>query len=164
MKRLARALWSNPPTHGARIAAEVVGDAGMFEQWKGEVRRECVGAVSGAVGPLMSSTHTHIRASVLSHVQMAAMAGRIARVRGELQAALEQRCQDKDWSFITQQIGMFSYTGMTPQQVRCVNACARCASRPLINVGGAPGWSSHPCSCPCVVRCACVTPLPRWTT
>lgn len=38
MKRLARALWSNPPTHGARIAAEVVGDADMFEQWKGEVR------------------------------------------------------------------------------------------------------------------------------
>jgi hypothetical protein len=37
LKRLARALWSNPPTHGARIAAEVVGDAGMFEQWKGEV-------------------------------------------------------------------------------------------------------------------------------
>jgi aspartate aminotransferase len=37
LKRLARALWSNPPTHGARIAAEVVGDASMFEQWKGEV-------------------------------------------------------------------------------------------------------------------------------
>lgn len=84
LKRLARALWSNPPTHGARIAAEVVGDAGMFEQWKGE---------------------------------MALMAGRIAGVRGELQAALEKRCPDKDWSFITQQIGMFSFTGMTPQQV-----------------------------------------------
>lgn len=38
LKRLARALWSNPPTHGARIAAEVVGDAGMFEEWKAEVR------------------------------------------------------------------------------------------------------------------------------
>lgn len=38
LKRLARALWSNPPTHGARIAAEVVGDADMFELWKQEVR------------------------------------------------------------------------------------------------------------------------------
>lgn len=37
MKRIARALWSNPPTHGARIAAEVVGDADMFELWKQEV-------------------------------------------------------------------------------------------------------------------------------
>eukprot|EP00879_Flechtneria_rotunda_P019346 GHRR01020318.1.p1 GENE.GHRR01020318.1~~GHRR01020318.1.p1 ORF type:complete len:379 (+),score=111.63 GHRR01020318.1:109-1245(+) len=38
LKRLARALWSNPPTHGARIAAEVVGDATMFKLWKQEVR------------------------------------------------------------------------------------------------------------------------------
>lgn len=50
-------------------------------------------------------------------LQMALMAGRIAGVRSELQAALEKRCPDKDWSFITQQIGMFSFTGMTPQQV-----------------------------------------------
>jgi aspartate/tyrosine/aromatic aminotransferase len=53
---------------------------------------------------------------------MASMAGRIAGVRGELQAALEKRCPDKDWSFITQQIGMFSFTGMTPQQVGCLGA------------------------------------------
>eukprot|EP00775_Hariotina_reticulata_P002563 gene2563-2865_t len=84
LKRLARALWSNPPTHGARIAAEVVGDPAMFELWKTE---------------------------------MAGMAGRIAKVRSELQAALEKRCPERDFSFITAQIGMFSYTGMTPQQV-----------------------------------------------
>lgn len=40
LKRIARALWSNPPTHGARIAAEVVGDPAMFEQWKGEMAGE----------------------------------------------------------------------------------------------------------------------------
>jgi aspartate aminotransferase len=84
LKRLARAIWSNPPTHGARIAAEVVGDPAMFEEWKGE---------------------------------MAGMAGRIAKVRNELQAALEKRLPDRNWGFITQQIGMFSYTGMTPAQV-----------------------------------------------
>ncbi len=55
--------------------------------------------------------------AVCGAVQMALMAGRIAGVRAELQAALEKRCPDKDWSFITQQIGMFSFTGMTPQQV-----------------------------------------------
>ncbi|KAF8072598.1 Aspartate aminotransferase P2 [Scenedesmus sp. PABB004] len=84
LKRLARAIWSNPPTHGARIAAEVVGDPAMFELWKSE---------------------------------MAAMAGRIAGVRGELQAALTERCPERDWSFVTRQIGMFSFTGMTPAQV-----------------------------------------------
>lgn len=31
LKRLARALYSNPPTHGARIAAEVVNDKELFE-------------------------------------------------------------------------------------------------------------------------------------
>jgi aspartate aminotransferase len=40
LKRIARALWSNPPTHGARIAAEVVGDPAMFEEWKGEMAGE----------------------------------------------------------------------------------------------------------------------------
>ena len=49
--------------------------------------------------------------------EMAGMAGRIAKVRGELQAALEKRLPDRNWGFITQQIGMFSYTGMTPAQV-----------------------------------------------
>lgn len=49
---------------------------------------------------------------------MAGMAGRISGVRSELQAALEKRCPEKDWSFVTQQIGMFSFTGMTPAQVR----------------------------------------------
>jgi hypothetical protein len=48
------------------------------------------------------------------------MAGRIAKVRGELRAALESRCPEKDWSFVTKQIGMFSYTGMSPQQVGAV--------------------------------------------
>jgi hypothetical protein len=51
------------------------------------------------------------------------MAGRIAKVRGELRAALEKRMADKDWSFVTKQIGMFSYTGMTPQQVGACLAC-----------------------------------------
>lgn len=84
MKRLARALYSNPPTHGARIAAEVVNDKELFAEWK---------------------------------VEMAGMAGRIERVRGELQKSLEAKYPDKDWSFITKQIGMFSFTGLTPAQV-----------------------------------------------
>jgi aspartate aminotransferase, chloroplastic len=39
------------------------------------------------------------------------------QVRHELRAALEQRMPDRDWSFVTSQIGMFSFTGMTPSQV-----------------------------------------------
>lgn len=83
-KRIARALYSNPPTYGARIAAEVIGDPAMFEEWKAEMR---------------------------------GMAGRIDTVRGKLRAALERRMPERDWSFITSQIGMFSYTGMNEKQV-----------------------------------------------
>jgi len=49
--------------------------------------------------------------------EMAGMAGRIGRVRGELRAALEARQPARDWSFVTKQQGMFSFTGMTPAQV-----------------------------------------------
>ena len=39
-------------------------------------------------------------------------------MRGQLQEELSRINQDRDWSFITQQIGMFSFTGLTPEQVR----------------------------------------------
>ncbi|KAL9230290.1 hypothetical protein vseg_005663 [Gypsophila vaccaria] len=37
LKRLARAMYSNPPIHGARIVANVVGDSEMFGEWKEEM-------------------------------------------------------------------------------------------------------------------------------
>jgi len=84
MKRIARAIYSNPPVHGARIARDVINDPAMFEEWKGEMRE---------------------------------MSGRITGVRGTLRAALEKRMPEKDWSFVTSQIGMFSFTGLTKEQV-----------------------------------------------
>lgn len=38
-------------------------------------------------------------------------------VRQVLRDHLEKINPDKDWSFITSQIGMFSFTGLTPPQV-----------------------------------------------
>lgn len=84
LKRLARAIWSSPPTHGARIVAEVVGDDGMFNEWRGE---------------------------------MEMMSGRIKDVRKVLYDNLVRLNPDKDWSFVLNQIGMFTYTGMSPAQV-----------------------------------------------
>jgi aspartate aminotransferase len=89
LKRLARAIWSNPPVHGARIVAEVVGSEETFGEWKAEMEE---------------------------------MAGRIAAVRGELYNHLMALNPDKDWSFITSQIGMFSYTGMSAAQVENMTA------------------------------------------
>lgn len=47
------------------------------------------------------------------------MAGRIASVRKALQASLKGKMPNKDWEFITRQIGMFSFTGMV-----CMRHCA----------------------------------------
>jgi aspartate aminotransferase len=45
------------------------------------------------------------------------MAGRIKAVRQQLHDALAARQPERDFSFVVKQIGMFSYTGLTPVQV-----------------------------------------------
>lgn len=84
LKRIARAMYSNPPVHGARIVAEVVNETSMFDEWKAE---------------------------------MEMMSGRIMSVRKQLHDELGNLYPEKDWGFILSQIGMFSFTGMTPEQV-----------------------------------------------
>lgn len=84
LKRVARAMYSNPPVHGARIVAEVVNNEATFDEWRAE---------------------------------MEMMSGRIKSVRQLLHDELVALNPDKDWGFVLRQIGMFSYTGMTPAQV-----------------------------------------------
>jgi len=84
LKKIARALYSNPPVHGARIVAEILGDEKLFDEWYEELK---------------------------------GMAGRIKKVRGELVSELQALGTPGDWSFINDQIGMFSYTGLTEAQV-----------------------------------------------
>ena len=48
---------------------------------------------------------------------MSEMAGRIAGVRSALKEALEKRDSSRDWGFVTRQIGMFSFTGLSKKQV-----------------------------------------------
>ncbi|KAG0625995.1 hypothetical protein M758_2G094600 [Ceratodon purpureus] len=84
LKRLARPMYSNPPVHGARIVANVVGDSTMFDEWRAEMQM---------------------------------MAGRIKTVRQRLYDELSTKDKSgKDWSFVLQQIGMFSFTGLNKAQ------------------------------------------------
>ena len=86
VKRIARAMYSNPPAHGARIVANIVGNPSRFSAWKEEMRE---------------------------------MAERIQKVRHELYSHLKSKDPgEKDWSFVLSQIGMFSYTGLSPSQVQ----------------------------------------------
>eukprot|EP00475_Leptophrys_vorax_P007679 TRINITY_DN1486_c2_g1_i1.p1 TRINITY_DN1486_c2_g1~~TRINITY_DN1486_c2_g1_i1.p1 ORF type:complete len:458 (+),score=53.06 TRINITY_DN1486_c2_g1_i1:1930-3303(+) len=84
LKRLARPMYSNPPVHGARIVANVVGDPVLFDEWRAE---------------------------------MQGMAGRIKEVRQKLYDQLAAKDKSgKDWGFVLQQIGMFSFTGLNKAQ------------------------------------------------
>jgi len=80
----ARALYSNPPVHGARIVAKVLSDPELYKEWTSELKQ---------------------------------MSGRIIQMRQQLFDALVARKTPGDWSHIVKQIGMFAYTGLTPEQV-----------------------------------------------
>ncbi|EAQ84286.1 hypothetical protein CHGG_10690 [Chaetomium globosum CBS 148.51] len=84
IKILVRPLYSNPPIHGARIAAEILTTPALYDQWLVEVK---------------------------------AMADRIITMRALLKENLERLGSKHDWSHITSQIGMFAYTGLTPEQM-----------------------------------------------
>lgn len=84
LKILARAIWSSPPIHGARIVQTVLDDPVLKPQWLSEVK---------------------------------VMADRIISMRVALKAGLEAEGSTKNWDHITSQIGMFTFSGMTPEMV-----------------------------------------------
>jgi len=82
MTLLVRAMYSNPPAHGARIVQLVLEDPALYKEWQ-----DCI----------------------------AIMSSRIISMRAGLRERLEKLNTPGDWSHITSQIGMFSYTGLTPE-------------------------------------------------
>ena len=48
------------------------------------------------------------------------MADRIISMRNQLRANLAKEGSNRDWSHITDQIGMFCYTGLSAEQVKLV--------------------------------------------
>lgn len=84
LKAIARASYSNPPLHGARIVSTVLSDENLKIQWFQEVK---------------------------------GMADRIISMREKLRAGLEGSGSGLPWKHVTEQIGMFCFSGMTPEQV-----------------------------------------------
>ena len=84
VKRLVRANYSNPPTHGGAIVAAVLASAELRQTWEAE---------------------------------LAEMRQRILAMRVSLVDKLQGRGVSTDFSFVTQQRGMFSYTGLDAAQV-----------------------------------------------
>ena len=84
LKILIRPMYSNPPVHGARIAARIL-------------------------------TQPDLRALWLKEVKL--MADRIITMRQQLVDNLKKNGSKKNWQHITDQIGMFCFTGLNQQQV-----------------------------------------------
>uniref|UniRef100_A0A1A9WKX2 Aspartate aminotransferase n=1 Tax=Glossina brevipalpis TaxID=37001 RepID=A0A1A9WKX2_9MUSC len=84
LKILIRALYSNPPIHGARLAAEILNEPDLYAIWLKDVKL---------------------------------MANRIIGVRSKLKENLIKNGSSRSWDHITNQIGMFCYTGMKADQV-----------------------------------------------
>ncbi len=85
LKRVVRANYSNPPTHGGQIVAQVLSDPTRRAEWEAE---------------------------------LGAMRLRIRAMREALKSRLSERIPGGDFSYVTAQRGMFSYTGLTKEQVR----------------------------------------------
>jgi len=86
-ERLARTLYSNPPAWGARIVAHVLSDPDLKAAW---------------------------------YIELAVMADRIVKMRHLLRKALEKveaGGKDYDWSHVTEQKGMFCFTGLNAKTV-----------------------------------------------
>lgn len=82
---LIRPLYSSPQAHGARIAARILEDPKVHEQWLTEVQ---------------------------------GLADRIISMRALLRKRLEELGSKHDWSHLTNQTGMFAFTGLTPEEMK----------------------------------------------
>eukprot|EP00891_Asterochloris_glomerata_P005255 jgi/Astpho2/5255/Aster-04825 len=87
LQKIARAIYSNPPLHGALLVSTILNDEKLKQQW--------------------------YKASA----EVKGMAGRIIDMRTLLREKLEGLGSKMPWKHITDQIGMFAYSGMTGEQV-----------------------------------------------
>lgn len=84
LKTIIRAVYSNPPCHGAAVVATILTDPELTARW---------------------------------HEEVAAMRSRILTLRHEFVAGLKAQGVQQDFSFIAEQKGMFSFSGLSKAQV-----------------------------------------------
>ena len=84
VKRVIRTNYSNPPTHGAAIVADILSNPELRQLWEAE---------------------------------LAEMRDRIRTMRMAFVAKLKALGVKQDFSFVAQQRGMFSYSGLSSAQV-----------------------------------------------
>ncbi|MBJ7554822.1 amino acid aminotransferase [Marinomonas spartinae] len=84
IKRAVRTNYSNPPSHGSAIVAEILNSKELRSLWEMELK---------------------------------SMRSRIHEMRSLFVNTLRAKGVDQDFSFISKQNGMFSFSGLNPEQV-----------------------------------------------
>ena len=101
-------LNSSPPAHGASVVAKVLNDPQLYDEWYGI----CYNKV------YLLYNFCIILICVYRKGCIRQMSGRINDMRAKLRQMLEGLGTPGKWTHITQQIGMFAYTGLTQPQVK----------------------------------------------
>jgi aspartate aminotransferase len=89
IKIIIRPMYSNPPSHGARIAEKILNSDELNQMFLADVK---------------------------------GMADRIITMRDQLRSGIEARGNPHNWQHITDQIGMFCFTGLSQEQVAKLTA------------------------------------------
>ncbi|KAH7827278.1 Aspartate aminotransferase 4 [Monocercomonoides exilis] len=87
-----RATYSNPPGHGARIATALLTDETKYKSWLNDLK---------TMTDRLKSMRTALREGI-----------------EKAQAELPEAPKERKWDHITTQRGMFSFTGLTPQECK----------------------------------------------
>ena len=108
LSTIVRANYSNPPVHGARIVKTILSNPDLNAEWWVPVCgsfefHEDLKAQANLDFLLPTNRRGHIQT----------MSQRIIQMRTALRSKLEELKAPGDWSHITSQIGMFSYTGLS---------------------------------------------------
>ena len=103
---VARPMYSNPPAHGARVVAHILGDPDLAAVCQPPL----------PLPPLAAASRRAVHCVRLPRVQewRAQLQGamhRVKHMRALTLEALTTRGTPGSWGHITQQIGMFCYTG-----------------------------------------------------
>ncbi|MCJ8730609.1 hypothetical protein PDJAM_G00186440 [Pangasius djambal] len=137
MEKIVRITWSNPPTQGARLVGITLNTPELFAEWVGNLT--VVTKDADSLSRVLSQMEKIVRITwsnpptqgarlvgiTLNTPELFAewkdnvktMADRVLLMRAELKAKLQALGTPGTWEHITEQIGMFSFTGLNPKQV-----------------------------------------------
>lgn len=120
LKLVVRPMYSSPPLHGARIVSSVLGDpvrAASPPRGQSARRSARAPALSCAPPPRAPRPRPPQELKQLWLDECSGMAARIRAMRTSLRAELEALRPGSSWAHMTDQIGMFCFSGLRPEQV-----------------------------------------------